>query len=86
VLTPEAGEALVADYEARVRTIVDTCLPAVRDAAADPVRRGQLGLVDGFHAARTTFQRHLPWLRRGDERLAELLGDVILPAPASAAR
>jgi hypothetical protein len=71
-VTPEEGEALVADYEARSAHVAATCLPSVEAAAKKKDLRLLVALVYGFHASALAQQTQASWMAEADGRLAAI--------------
>ena len=71
-LTPEDGEAMVADYEARSAHIAATCLPSVKAATKNDKRSFLLLGIYFIHVSVGAYGHASAWSKETDERLAAL--------------
>jgi hypothetical protein len=85
-LTPEQGEAMVADYEARSAHIAATCLPSVKAAAKKDERSFLLLAIYITHASVAAYDHASAWSKQTDERLAAIDTDSATLRHARAAR
>lgn len=72
VLTPEEGEALVADYEARSAHVAVTCLDSVKAATKRDESAITVLLLYLFHSLALSFDQEVAWQRQADDRLAAI--------------